>query len=133
MADQPSALSQEPYTGVVVIHGIGNQKRNETLVEAINALTYWFNNHAGLDLQPEGSGRVWLTTELRDDDDPDQPASRATLDVVAPLEGGSDTTGRAADDGPHVRLEFREVWWAESFGIPKVGPALAWAGVQFRE
>src|SRR5262249_13782891 len=32
-----------------------------------------------------------------------------------------------------LRLEFREVWWAESFGLPKVGPALRWAQIQFRE
>jgi hypothetical protein len=58
--NQPSGSREDHYIGVVVIHGIGNQKRNETLVEALNALTYWFNHHAGLDLQPEGSGRVWL-------------------------------------------------------------------------
>src|SRR5262249_2314640 len=36
-------------------------------------------------------------------------------------------------EGGRLRLEFREVWWAESFGLPKVGPALHWARVQFRE
>jgi hypothetical protein len=61
--NQPSGWREDHYTGVVVIHGIGNQKRDETLVESLNALTYWFNHHAGLDLQPEGSGRVWLTTD----------------------------------------------------------------------
>ena len=46
----------EQYTGVVIIHGIGNQKRNSTLVEAVDTLSYWFNYHAGLDLQPKGAG-----------------------------------------------------------------------------
>jgi streptogramin lyase len=128
----------EQYTGVVVIHGIGNQKRNSTLLEAVNALTYWFNHHAGLDLDsegtgPAGTGRVWVTTELRDDDDPDAEASHATLRLVAPPDGACGQGGPPAGEGAQLRLEFREVWWAESFGIPKVGAALAWARVQFRE
>jgi streptogramin lyase len=123
---------------VVVIHGIGNQKRNSTLVEAVNALTFWFNHHAGLELRskgtgPAGAGRVWLTTELRDDDDPDAEASCATLRLVAPSDGASGQGAPSTDTGTQLRLEFREVWWAESFGIPKVGAALAWARVQFRE
>jgi virginiamycin B lyase len=118
---------------VVVIHGIGNQKRNSTLLEAVNALTYWFNHHAGLDLDSEGTGRVWLTTSLRDDDDPDAEASCATLRLVAPSGGDTGQGEPSPDVGAKLRLEFREVWWAESFGIPKVGAALAWARVQFRE
>jgi hypothetical protein len=89
----------EQYTGVVVIHGIGNQKRNSTLLEAVDALTYWINHHAGLRLHAEGASRVWLTTELRDDDDPDAEASRATLTLVAP-------SGIAS--GPDGKLWFTE-------------------------
>jgi hypothetical protein len=129
----PGEEPRDRYTGVVLIHGIGNQKRNSTLLEALNALTYWFNHHAGLDLQPEGTGRVWLTTELRDDDDLDAPASRASLDLVAPANPAADQSAAATDEGAQLRLVFREVWWAESFGIPKVGAALGWARVQFRE
>jgi hypothetical protein len=57
-ATYPPGDSQQHYTGVVVIHGIGNQKRNSTLLEALNARAYWYDHHAGLDLQPEGPGRV---------------------------------------------------------------------------
>jgi hypothetical protein len=32
-----------------------------------------------------------------------------------------------------AQLEFREVWWAESVGIPSVGTTIRWARVQFRE
>ncbi|HKS70584.1 MAG TPA: hypothetical protein VJQ45_09185, partial [Ktedonobacterales bacterium] len=113
-----------PYTGVVVIHGIGNEKRNATIEEAGNALTYWYNHIAGLALRPTGPGRVWLTTRLTEDDDPDAPASRATMTLSAPDDHGADDT---------LRLELREVWWAQSFGLPSVGAALAWARLQFRE
>jgi hypothetical protein len=129
----PDGEATGRYTGVVIIHGIGNQKRNATLAEALNALMYWFNHRVGLDLQPEGSGRIWLTTELRDDDDPDAPASHATLDVVAPANRDADPSLSADEASTQVWLEFREVWWAESFGLPKVGPALQWARVQFGE
>ncbi|HEX6797540.1 MAG TPA: hypothetical protein VF116_07495 [Ktedonobacterales bacterium] len=114
-----------PYTGVVVIHGIGNEKRNATIEEAGNALTYWYNHIAGLALRPTGPSRVWLTTRLTEDDDPDAPASCATMTLSVPGDGdGADDT---------LRLELREVWWAQSFGLPSVGAALGWARLQFRE
>jgi streptogramin lyase len=124
-ATERAEPQDDGYTGVVLIHGIGNQKRNDTLLEALDALSYWFNHHAGLDLQPEGAGRMWLTTDLRDDDDPDAPASRATMELVPPASGD-------AEDTP-LRLEFREVWWAESFGLPSVGATIRWGRVQLRE
>src|SRR5262245_30167068 len=119
------------YTGVVVIHGIGNEKRNATLEEAANALTYWFNQVAGLSLRPDGPGRVWLTTKVTDDENPDAPASRAFLDLEAPA---ADRDGRSERDADsRLRLELREVWWAQAFGLPSVRSALRWTRLQFRE
>jgi len=116
------------YTGVVIVHGIGNERRNETLQEAVDALSYWFNHVAGLSLRPEGPGRIWLQTELTEDVDPDAPASRATLELAAP------STSAAIEGGPTtLRLELREAWWAESFGTPTLGSVLRWARIQFRE
>ncbi len=125
MATAPPTPSTDPgpYTGVVIIHGIGNEARNATIEEAGNALTYWYNHIAGLALRPTGPGRVWLSTRLTADDDPDAPASRATLTLAPP--------GATADDT--LRLEMREVWWAQSFGLPSIGAALRWARLQFRE
>jgi streptogramin lyase len=117
-----------PYTGVALIHGIGDQKRNETLQEALNALTFWFNQRVDLSQRPVGTGRVWLRTRLTDDANPDARASSATLDLVA-----ADAANDALDGPSGLRLRFREVWWAESFGLPKVGDAIRWARVQFRE
>ncbi|HEV2457188.1 MAG TPA: hypothetical protein VGS80_02405, partial [Ktedonobacterales bacterium] len=48
-APESDGKPTEPYTGVVVIHGIGNEKRNATLQQALDALSYWFNHHAELD------------------------------------------------------------------------------------
>ena len=116
------------FTGVVLIHGLGLIPRNRMLQQALNALSYWFNYKAGLHLSTRGPGRFWLTPHLTDDPDPDQPASRAIMDVVAP----SPTNGADSQDGA-VRLEFREVWWADSFGIPDIGQTISWAQVQWRE
>ena len=127
-ADQPDGDSPDHYTGVVIIHGIGDEKRNETLQEALNALTHWFNHTVGLALRPEGPGRVWLRTALTIDDDPDAPASRATLELAAP----SALTAASGGD-PVLRLELREVWWAQSFGVPSLRSVFRWARVQFRE
>jgi hypothetical protein len=117
------------YTGVVLIHGIGDEKRNETLQEALNAISYWFNHKAGLALRPQGPGRIWVNTQLTNDDNPDAEASCASVELQAP-------SGTVAATGPEddtLRLEIREVWWAQSFGLPSIGTALAWAGRQFRE
>lgn len=116
-----------PYTGVVVIHGLGDAKRNDTLLESVNALTNWFNHTAGLTMRPAGTGRVWLTTQLVEDPDPDAPASRATIELEAP------TTGDQPGDASPVRLRFREVWWAQSFGTQTLGTTIRWARVQFSE
>jgi hypothetical protein len=114
--------SADGYTGVVLIHGIGREKRNETLQESLNALTYWYNHKAGLALRPNGPGRVWLRTNLDDSPDLDADASCATIELSAP----SSLT-------PPLRLELREVWWAESFGLPSPRSALRWARIQFRQ
>jgi hypothetical protein len=110
------------YVGVVVIHGLGDEKRNNILLESVNALTFWFNHQAGLALRPTGPGRVWLTTRLTEDEDPDAPASRATIELEAPA---------TAEDGmahsAPLRLAFREVWWAQSFGVQPLGTTIRWA------
>jgi hypothetical protein len=48
---------QRHYIGVVLIHGIGNIKRNALLQQALNALSYWYNHEAGCALRSEGAGR----------------------------------------------------------------------------
>ena len=119
--------SSSSYTGVLLIHGLGDIQRNATLQQITNAVTYWLNHVAGLMLAPEGAGRVWLTSDLTDDPNPDARASRATIELEAPAGvafGGED---------PSLRLEVREVWWAEAFGLPKVAAAIRWARIQFRE
>lgn len=124
---------RDHYTGVVIIHGIGDTKRNTTLQEAIDTLSYWFTQKAGLALRPEGPGRFWLTAALTDDPNPDAPAARATMELEAPPAPAA-TPGEAQPTGaPPLRLEWREVWWAEAFGLPSVGATIRWARIQARE
>jgi hypothetical protein len=81
-APQPNGDAQDHYTAVVLIHGIGDIKRNTTLEEAVNTLTYWFNHEAGLRLRRAGKRRLWLTAQLTVDPNPDAPAARATMDLA---------------------------------------------------
>ena len=113
--------SDEPpdYTGVVVIHGIGEEARNDTLLEALNAVSYWLNHEVGLQYRQTGQNRIWLKTHLGDDPDPDAQASYAKMLLQAP---GSDSV---------LRVDMSEVWWAESFGLPSAGETLRWAWLQF--
>jgi len=126
----PSGAGQDHYTGVLVIHGVGDLKRNTTLEEAVNTLAYWFNHQAGLALRRDGPGRVWVTAKLTDDPNPDAPAARATMRLTAPAEASAGTAGASADDDSALQLEFREVWWAESLGLPSVAATIAWARIQ---
>lgn len=112
-----------PYTGVLLVHGIGDEKRNDLIQEALNALIYWFNHVAGLALRPHGDGRVWLHTHLIDDDDPDAPASRALIELVPPALSGE----KPEDEAGGMHMKFREVWWAKSFGLPSTRGAMRWA------
>lgn len=125
-AAEAEAEDRRHYIGVVIIHGLGDEKRNSTLLEAVNALTFWFNHRMGLALRSTGPGRVWLTTRLTEDDDPDAPASRAAIELEAPAAVG------ASASAP-LLLRFREVWWAQSFGIQPLGTTIRWARIQFAE
>jgi Alpha/beta hydrolase of unknown function (DUF900) len=127
-AGVPPDDRHDHFTGVVIIHGLGDIKRNATLQEAVDALGYWFNHEAGLALRPEGPGRVWLTVALTDNSNPDAPAARATMELEAPT-----VSATMPGETPALRLEWREVWWAESFGLPSVPATLRWAQVQARE
>jgi len=135
---------------VVVIHGLGAIARNTTLQEAVNTLAYWFNHKAGLALEREGLGRIWVRARLTDDPNPDAPAARASMQLLAPPEKAPATgieaavtqgplpshppstlSGRSTAAGEDaLRLEFREVWWAQSFGLPSITSTIAWARVQ---
>ncbi len=122
------------YTGVVIVHGIGNERQSETLREALNAVTYWFNHKAGLALRAEGPGRIWLNTQLSDDNDPDAPASSATLELAPPVADQSASVAWSGDGQPStLRTEWREVWWASSFGLPSLGKVFRWAATQYRQ
>ncbi len=123
--------STQPYTGVVLIHGLGDIPRNEMLQQDLNALSYWLNHEAGFAFRSEGPGRLWLTTELTDDENPDARASRATVELTAPG-GTAPGVGTQGSDST-LRLDFREVWWAESFGQPDIATTIRWARVQWRE
>jgi hypothetical protein len=119
--------AQDHYTGVVIIHGLGDIKRSDTLTEATNALAYWYNHHADLDLRREGAGRIWVDTSLNDDPSPNGRTARATIELAPPERRGS------AKDSQPLRLKFREVWWAGASGLPPVQAAIQWTQVQFSE
>src|SRR5260370_32396605 len=107
---------QNHYTGVLIIHGLGAIKRNATLQEATDALTYWFNREAGLALRPSGPGRIWLTTALTDDTNPDAHAARASMQIE--VSDGQATVPHALTS---LQLEWRGGLGAEALCLPSRG------------
>jgi len=116
------------YTAVLLVHGLGHNARNEALQEAVNALAYWFNHVAGLAARPQGSGRVWLRTQLTDDDRSDARSSRVTMELAPRARSDA-----AAEVTPEQRLEFREIWWARSFGLPSAASGIRWARLLYQQ
>lgn len=112
------------YTGVVVIHGLGIEQRNDTLQEALNGITYWFNHTSGLEFRPTGPGRIWVETRLTLNSNIDADCSQATIWLEPPANGAQQRTAP-------LRLEMHEVWWAQSFGLPSAGHVLSWTLLQF--
>ncbi len=49
------------------------------------------------------------------------------MDVVAPAPSGANTS----EPPRGLRLEWREVWWARSFGLPPINSALKWTRLFF--
>lgn len=113
-----------PYTGVVLIHGLGIEQRNDTLQEALNGITYWFNHKSGLEFRPTGPGRIWVETRLTLNANIDADCSQATVWLEPPA-----TSGRQSS--APLRLELHEVWWAQSFGLPSASHVLSWTFLQF--
>lgn len=126
--DQPGHPGGGRYTGVLLVHGVGVDERNDALQAYINALAYWFNHVARLAYRPRGTGRLWVRTRLTDDNRPDAAPSRATIELVAPAE-------RAAvhEQSSPTELEFREIWWARSFGVPSPEMGLQVIRAMYRE
>jgi len=116
------------YTAVLLVHGLGHNARNEALQEAVNALAYWFNHVVGLAMRPQGCGRIWLRTQLTDDDRSDAIPSRVTMELAT---GAQPDT--AAKDTSAQRLEFREIWWARSFGLPSAATGIRWARLLYQQ
>lgn len=113
-----------PYTGVVLIHGLGIEQRNDTLQEALNGITYWFNHKSGLEFRPTGPGRIWVETRLTLNSNVDADCSQATVWLEPPAMSGRPPSAP-------LRLELHEVWWAQSFGLPSASHVLSWTLLQF--
>jgi hypothetical protein len=129
-SDHGSGDDDADYTGVLIVNGLGHDERNAALQESLNALAYWFNHVLGLALRPDGAGRIWLRTRLTDDDRPDAQPSRATIALATPRTRGSATTSPSPST---MRLEFREIWWARSFGLPSATSGIRWARILYQQ
>ncbi|MBI2867483.1 MAG: hypothetical protein HYX97_04005 [Chloroflexi bacterium] len=90
--------------GVVLIHGMGRQSKNDMLLRATNAITSY------LSLWGDAS-KVTIERGLKDESTKER--SRITV--------------RYADQ----EWVFVEAWWAKSFEEPKLEPMLGWTALRF--
>jgi hypothetical protein len=113
---------KRPELGVLFVHGIGEQRRGETLVQFADPLSSWvvrWLSHGALGEPGIGhtddDGHVVMSgTQLEPDDD--GPAR--TMMIV--------NAGPAEQLGGHTEWLLAESWWAETFHAPKTTTVILW-------
>lgn len=108
LADPPPAPVR---AGVLFVHGIGSQRRGETLTAAGEPLYRWFRDwfRSPSAVRPRASVRLEDTVLLPSSGDPDAPP-HTWLKV-----------------GPEVELLLAESHWADSFPVPRFSEVARWA------
>ena len=105
----PGPEARKPF-GILFVHGIGEQKRGETLQNAADPLIEWL----GRCLDSRGGAvdapAAWLATPSSD---PHAPAHARLLT-------------RAAPDAPTCSVLLAESWWAEEFPVPSFPEIRRW-------
>src|SRR5438045_2038073 len=94
------------HLGVLLVHGIGEQKRGETLTEFGTPLVEWLSSRA----EAERTKARVMRANITEGDD-DEPAHAEI----------------AVGEGDHEqRWLMAEAWWAESFNKPKFSDLARW-------
>jgi hypothetical protein len=87
--------------GIVVVHGIGEQRRFEFLEEVVRNITFSLESDLG-----KSNVRVIVNTD-------DDAAYRAEQQTWKGEEVATAIIEVVDKNGKHINLEFREVWWSD--------------------
>src|SRR5215469_4915809 len=79
----PEWIDYDHYTGMIVIHGIGDIQRNQTVKQAVRAVKRWFVRVADFAERADGPGRISIDYHLVDDKGPEAAVSRVTEAAVS--------------------------------------------------
>jgi hypothetical protein len=120
-----SAAAPEDLTadlGVLFVHGIGEQREGQTLVEFADTIAGWFTRWLSHNMESEPSiGR------------PDESTHIAVRQTELQPDGRAPATARMVvsappDEGLGRKSEWllAESWWAEVFSAPKTTTVLLW-------
>ena len=113
---------QQPVVGVLLVHGIGNQRRGEALQTQLRAILDWIHQRLG-----SNESAVTVTdANLRNPAESayEPPNARVELGPVQALASQEDT-----DDPSRSQREqwlVAESWWASSFYSPRYGEMMSW-------
>jgi hypothetical protein len=114
LEERVTASPDQPTLGVLFVHGIGWQRRGETLAAVGDALFEWLSEALG------GSGMEPPRIELTDarSTTPGDPAAPAVARlVIRPLEA----------EGREEHWLLAESWWAETFITPGFSSLARWS------
>jgi hypothetical protein len=111
----PAEVSPEPERtptlGVLLVHGIGEQRQGETLIRYGDALACWLTRwlSKGAEIDPGNAAAV--SVRKADLEPGDSASAQVTLTIRDPV-------GR--------EWLLAESWWADTFRAPKARPLLIW-------
>lgn len=103
--DTAAPTRPEFELGVLVVHGIGDQKQGATLTTWVDALSNWLGHrHTGSPLIP-----------------------RVRRAVLRPNDGPAHVELNVRDDDDNQTWLFAEGWWASTFDPPTFGELWSWS------
>ena len=108
--EDPHRPEDPADVGVLFVHGIGEQKHADTLVQFGEALKTWLEDWLSVDARPGGALRI---TYADLNQDPEQAPAHAKLHVHC--------------DGIRTTWLLAESWWAASFQAPKYSDLWRWS------
>ncbi|WP_411726116.1 hypothetical protein [Methyloglobulus sp.] len=97
--------------GILYVHGIGTQKKGETLLAFGEPMIYWLNQ--------------WFSGETLEKDSPVINFETASLEGDRPAHVGLTLKAVKADE-TNIRFLLAECWWANEVQVPRFSDMIVW-------
>ena len=112
---------QPPVVGLLLVHGIGNQRRGEALQTQLRAILDWIHQRLG----SQESAVTVTEANLRNPAEPAYEPPNARVEL-GPVQAGPSQEDTDPSHSPCEQWLVAESWWASSFYSPRYGEMMSW-------